>query len=181
MKYFKGCLMTLIVFFVICIIGYLIFKNHVLSNLESLKVNVEMNWNKYTENLKERNAELSHHSFKNDSIKYYLESKGKFISLSECSQKLEFNEYKINQLLMSENIESELNKKMNSNLDNYNQTVREFNVYRITFPNFLITRRTKFRDDYKYFDIRYGVNNEKIMIKKIKVENWIKNGGAYPE
>ena len=34
---------------------------------------------------------------------------------------------------------------------------------------------------YKYFDIRYGIENEKVMARKKEMENWIKNGGAYPE
>jgi len=181
MKYFKGCLMTLIVLIVICVIGYLIFKNSVISNLGSLKNNVEMNWNKYTDNLKKRNADLSKQGFKNDSIRYYMESKGKYISLSECSKELEFNEYKINQFIIYDSLERDLNDKMNSNLEIYNQAVREYNVYRTTFPNFLIARKNKFHSDFNYFDIRYGVNNEKIMIKKKKLENWIKNGGPYPE
>ena len=181
MKFFKGCLMTIIISFVICVIGYLIFKNHVIANLGSLKSNVELNWNKYVEDIKERNAEFSQQSFKNDSIRYYLENKGKFISLTECSIELEFNEYKINQFVMTDGLVSDLNNKLNSNLNNYNQAVREYNVYRVTFPNFLIARKTRFRNHFNYFDIRYGVNNDKIMIKKKKVENWIKNGGAFPE
>ncbi|MDD4968557.1 MAG: hypothetical protein PHT07_03915 [Paludibacter sp.] len=181
MKFIKGCLMSLIVLFVICIIGYFIFKNHVIKNLGSLKNNVELNWNKCVENLKERNAELSQYGFKNDSIKYYLESKGKIISLSECSEELEFNEYKVNQFVMSDGLVSDVNNKLNSNLNNYNQAVREYNLYRVTFPILLIARKTKFHRYYNYFDIRYGVNNDKIMIKKRKMENWVKNGGTFPE
>ncbi|MNE96721.1 LemA family protein [compost metagenome] len=82
---------------------------------------------------------------------------------------------------MSDSLVSDLNDKINFSLDNYNQTVRVYNVYRITFPNSLIARKTQFSKNFNYFDYRYGVGNEKKMIKKRKVENWIKNGGPYPE
>jgi len=173
--------MTLIAFIVICVIGYNLYKIHVNTNLGSLKSNVELKWNKYVENLKERNAELSKQIYKDDSLRYYLESKGKFIRLSECSEELEFNEYKINQFVITDGIKFDINDKINSTLDLYNQAVKEYNEYRIIFPNSLMSRKTKFRRYYNYFDIRYGINNKKMMIKKIKVENWIKNGGPYPE
>lgn len=180
MKFLKGCLATLIIFIGICVIGYLSFKNNVMNNFESLNSNVKQNWTKYVENLKERNAELTLQNFKNDSLKYYW-NKAKSISLSECSKELEFNEYKINQFVMSDSLVSNLNDKINFSLDNYNQTARVYNVYRITFPNSIIVRKTQFSKNFNYFDYRYGVDNEKKMIKKRKVENWIKNGGPYPE
>lgn len=98
MKFLKGCLITLVVFIGVCVIGYLLFKNNVVNNLERLHSNVEQNWDKYVANLKERNAELNLQSFKNDSLKYYW-NKAKSISLSECSKELEFNEYKINKFV----------------------------------------------------------------------------------
>ncbi len=82
---------------------------------------------------------------------------------------------------MADSLFSKLNDKINLSLDNYNYTVREYNTYRVTFPNSLVARKTKFPKYFNYFDYRYGVDNEKKFIKKRKVENWIKNGGPFPE
>ncbi|MQP23996.1 hypothetical protein GFJ94_02830 [Flavobacterium sp. LMO8] len=180
MKFLKGCLITLMIFIGISFIGYLLFKNSVINNLESSKSNVKQSWTNYTENLKERNAELSKQNFKNDSLKFYW-NKAKSIALTECSKELEFNEYKINQFVMSDSLNSTLNEKINLSLDNYNQNVREYNTYRVRFPNSIIARKTDFPKDFNYFDYRYGVDNESKMIRKKKVENWIINGGTYPE
>lgn len=180
MKYLKGCLITLIIFIGVYMIGYFIFKNSVINNLEGLNSNVKQSWTKYVENLKERNLELSQQNFKNDSLKFYW-NKAKSITLSECSKELEFNEYKINQFVMSDSLNSTLNEKINLSLDNYNQNVREYNTYRVRFPNSIIARKTDFHEDFNYFDYRYGVDNESKMIRKKKIENWIENGGTLPE
>lgn len=180
MKYLKGCLIALILFIVSLIIVYFLFKNSVVNNLESNSNNVKQNWSKYVENIKERNAELAQQNFKNDSLKYYW-NKAKSISVSECSEELEFNEYRINQFVISDSLISNLDDKINLSLDNYNQTVRAYNEYRITFPNSLIARKTQCPKYFKYFDYRYGVDNENAMIKKKKRKDWIKNGGPLPE
>lgn len=180
MKFIKGCLTALIVFIAIGVIGYFFFKNSVVNDLENLNNTVTENWSKYVEDIKERNAKLAMQIIKNDSIKYYLE-KGKSIPISQCSKELEFNEYKTNQFLMVDSFASDLNDKMNFDLDRYNEAVREYNVYRVRFPNSVIARRTKFPKDFNFFDIRYGVDNEKAMVRKKKVEYWIENGGDFPE
>lgn len=180
MKYLKGCLITLIIFIGVYMIGYFIFKNSVINNLESLNSNVNQSWTKYVENLKERNSELSQQNFRSDSLKFYW-NKAKSITLSKCSKELEFNEYKINQFVMLDSLNSKLNEKINLSLDNYNQSVREYNTYRVRFPNSIIARKTDFPEDFNYFDYRYGVDNESKMIIKKKIENWIENGGTLPE
>ena len=180
MKFLKGCLITLLIFVGICIIGWFLFANNVKENLASLNGNAEQNWAKYTENLKERNAELAQQNFKNDSLKYYWK-KSKSISVSECSEELEFNEYKINQFVMLDSLVSNVDNETNLKLDNYNQTVMAYNQYRHTFPNSLIARKTQFPKYLKYFDYRYGVDNESVMIRKMKRKDWVKNGGAYPQ
>ena len=180
MKFLKGCLITLMIFIGVCVFGYFLFKNNVVDNLEGLRSQVNQEWNKYAESLKERNAELSLQNFKNDSLKYYW-NKAKSISLNECTKELEFNEYKINQFAMADSLVSNSDDKVNSSLDKYNQTVREYNLYRIRFPNSLIAKQAGFPKNFKYFDYKYGVDNQKEMIRKEKVKNWIKNGGQYPE
>ena len=180
MKFLKGCLATLLIFIGVCFIGYLLLKNSVINNLESLNSNVKQSWTNYSENLKERNTELSQQNFKSDSLKFYW-NKAKSITLSECSKELEFNEYKINQCVMLDSLNSKLNERINLSLDNYNQSVREYNTYRVRFPNSIIARKTDFPKDFNYFDYRYGIDNESKMITKKKVGNWIENGGPYPE
>lgn len=180
MKFIKGCFTALIIFIAITVIGYFFFKNKVVNNLENLNQKVIQNWSNYVEDLKTRNSELALQIIKNDSIKYYLK-RGKSIPISQCSKELEFNEYKINQFLMLDSLESDLNDKMNSDLDRYNEATRDYNLYRVRFPNSVIARKTNFPKNFNFFDIRYGVNNEKAMIRKEKVEYWIENGGEFPE
>lgn len=177
MKFIKGCFTALIIFIAITVIGYFFFKNKVVNNLENLNQKVIQNWSNYVEDLKERNAELALQIIKSDSAKYYLE-KGKLIPISQCSKELEF---KINQFLMIDSLTSDLNDKMNFDLDRYNEVARDYNVYRVRFPNSVIVRKTNFPKNFDFFDIRYGVNNEKTMIRKKKVEYWIENGGDFPE
>jgi hypothetical protein len=181
MKLLKGCLITLIFFIVVCVIGWLFFENNVSGNLASLNQNVEKNWENYVANLKERNSEFTQQKIEIDSLKFYSESSIRIINSKDYLKELELNEYKFNKIAMSNSFKSNLNDKLNSSLDNYNQAVREYNFYRIRFPNSIIARRMNFRESYKYFDIRYGVENEKVMARKREVENWIENGGEYPK
>jgi len=180
MKFIKGCFITLLLFIAIFFGGYFFFKNNVVNNLEVLNNDVNQKWREYTNVLKERNIQLSKQNAQNDSLKYYLE-KGKSISLSKCSKELEFNEYKINKFVINDYIHSDLNSKINLKLDAYNQYVRSYNIYRITFPNSLIASKYNFPKKFIYFDIRYGVDNENTMLKKKKREDWVKNGDPYPE
>ncbi len=150
MKFLKGCLITFIIFIGICIIGWFSFKSNVLENLESLSGKVKDNWEKYTENIIERNAEFALQQAKNDSLKYYLKNSNELIKSKEYSKELELNEYKLNRILMVNSLKSNLNEKLNLSLDNYNQAVKEYNVYRVTFPNSLIARKTKFQKFYNF-------------------------------
>jgi hypothetical protein len=181
MKILKGCLITIIGFVLICVVGYYFYRNSVISNLESSSKNVEENWKKYTENINLRNEKLILETIKNDTLQHYLKT-SKDIEKKEFSREFEYIEYKINEKLMSENIETDFNEKLNSNVDVYNQSVRAYNVYRVTFPNSLIARKTKYPKSFNYFDIiRYGIENQNPKEKRRKVDNWIKNGGIRPE
>lgn len=181
MKFLKGCLIILLIFITVCVIGWFSFEKNVEKNLAEMNQKVEQNWVEYTANLKERNKQLSKQKTENDSIEYYLKSSSNIINSKDYAMELELNEYKFNKILMANSVKSNLNDKLNSNLNNYNKAVREYNVYRVRFPNSIIARRMNFRKSFKYFDIRYGIDNEKVIARKKKVENWVKNGGAYPE
>ena len=180
MKILKGCLITIIAFVLICTVGYYFYRNSVISNLESSSKNVEENWKKYTENTNLRNKKLILETIKNDTLQHYLKISND-IEKKEFSREFEYIEYKININLMSENIATDFNEKLNSNVDVYNQSVREYNSYRVTFPNSLIARKTDYPKSFKYSDIiRYGIENENPKEKRQKVDNWIKNGGRHP-
>jgi len=160
MKILKGCLTTIIAFVLICAVGYCFYRNNVISNLENSSKNVEENWGKYIENINLRNKKLILETIKNDTLQHYLKL-SKDIEKKEFSREFEYIEYKINENLMFENIETDFNEKLNSNVDVYNQSVREYNVYRVTFPNSLIARKMDYPKSFKYFDIiRYGIENE---------------------
>ncbi len=181
MKILKGCLMTIIAFALIFVVGYYFYKSNVISNLESLRKNVEVNWGQYAENINSRNKKIVLENKKSDSLQYYIKSsentgKGKF------SREFEYLEYKINEKIMSEKIKNEFNQILNSNVDAYNQSVRVYNVYRLTFPNSLIARKTKFPKNFEYFDIiKYGIQNQNPKEKRQNVDNWIMYGGKYSE
>jgi hypothetical protein len=181
MKFLKGCLITLIIFIAVCVIGWFSFENSVTKNLTELNQNVEKSWEKYVSQLKDRNEEFTQKKIENDSVEYYLKSSSNILNSKDYVAELEINEYKLNKTLMANSLKSNWNEKLNSELDNYNKTVREYNVYRVRFPNSIIARRMNFRKSYKYFDIRYGIENEKVMARKKEIENWVKNGGAYPQ
>lgn len=181
MKFVKGCLITFILFVVIFITGWFFLENNVSKNLAILNQNVEKNWENYIVSLKERNTEFSQQKIENDSLKCYLENSKRIINSKDYLEELELNEYKFNRIAMSKSLKSNLNEKLNLQLENYNKAVREYNVYRIRFPNYIVARRMNFRKAYEYFDIRYGFENEKVMTRKKEVKNWIKNGGEYPK
>lgn len=181
MKFIKSCLSVLIIIFGICIAVWFIFQQNTKKNLKKLSKNVEQNWGEYVENLRKRNIEFASEETIGDSIKYYLENSKKFISSKEYSNELEFNEYHLNKFLISDSLKSTFNDKLNLSLESYNQAVKEYNVYRITFPNSIFSRKSNFRRNYKYFVVRYGVDNEKAMVRKKEMENWVKNGGPIPK
>ena len=181
MKIFKGCLIIIIAFFLILVVGFYFYKNNVISTLESSSKNVELSWKKYAENTNLRNKKIILKNIKNDSLGYYIKNSSN-INKEKFSKEFEYVEYKINELLMSENIENDFNEILNSNLDVYNQSVRRYNYYRATFPNSLIARKTKYPRHFDYFNIiKYGIQNQNPKIKRQKVDNWIENGGEYPE
>ena len=181
MKILKGCLITIIAFVLVFIVGYFFYKSNVISNLEKSSKNVEDNWEKYSENINLRNKKLILENIKNDSLQYYLKS-SQNIEKKKFSREFEFIEYKINENLNSENVQTDFNAELNSNIETYNQSAREYNFYRMNFPNFLIARETKYQKSFDYFDIiKYGSENQNPKEKRRKKDNWIKNGGKYPE
>ena len=166
MKYLKCCLISLIIIVGICIIGWLSFENNITGNLADLNRKAEEDWEKYVANLKLRNSEFTQQKIKNDSIEYYLKTSKSIINSKDYITELELNEYKLNKFLLIDSINSNLNDKLNSILDNYNESVRDYHVYRVQFPNSIIAKRMNFRKSHKYFDIRYGIDNEKAMQRK---------------
>ncbi|WP_276380740.1 hypothetical protein [Flavobacterium sp. H4147] len=179
MKLLKGCLLSLIIFILLCLTGVYFLRNNIINKLESQKIDVNQKWNNYVSILNERNSILFKQNSNNDSLKYYLE-KSKSISSKENSKEFEYNEYKINKFIVPNSLISDLNNSLNSTLKAYNEAARSYNFYKIKFPIFLIVRKIKFSKNFKYFEIQYGIDNEETMNKKKKIENWIKNGGDYP-
>jgi lipopolysaccharide export LptBFGC system permease protein LptF len=181
MKYLRGCLVIFIGFILIFTVIYFFYKSNVISSLETRSKKVELNWKNYVESIKSRNVKLKKRNIQNDSLIY-------FINISEKSKsdkftvEFEFNEYEINQNLMIENSRNEFNDVLNKNIEIYNQSVREYNTYRGIFPNFIIAKKANFPKYFDYFDIiKYGIENQNPKIKRKKVEDWIKNGGDFPE
>ena len=91
MKILKGCLITIIGFVLICVVGYYFYRNSVISNLESSSKNVEENWKKYIENINLRNEKLILETIKNDTLQHYLKT-SKDIEKKEFSREFEYIE-----------------------------------------------------------------------------------------
>jgi hypothetical protein len=179
MKLLKGCLISLIISILLILIGFYFLKNNILTNLEASNKEVNQKWNSYISILKERNSHLLKQNLKNDSLKYYFE-KSKSINFKENSKRFEYNEYKINKFIKPDSLILSLNDSLNSNINTYNKVARKYNFYKLKFPNSFIIRKTNLNKRFKYFEIKYGSDNEEIMSKKKKRGEWIKNGGTYP-
>lgn len=179
MKLLKGCFQILLLFFLLCFIVFYFLRNNILTNLETSNKDVNQKWNSYISVLKERNSHLLKQNLKNDSLKYYFE-KSKSINFKENSKKFEYNEYKINKFITPDSLILSLNNSLNSKISIYNKVAKKYNFYKLKFPNSFIARKTNFSKRFRYFEIKYGLDNEELMTKKKKSEEWIKNGGAYP-
>ncbi|MBF0694889.1 MAG: LemA family protein [Flavobacterium sp.] len=180
MKIVKGCLIIITAFLVILVVLFFVYRNSVISSLENLSADAKSNWEAYIGTIDIRNQQLLRANIKEDSLRQYL-NKSIEISKVEFSRDFEFLEYKINREAMNQNIKLEIEDKLNSSVDLYNQSVRSYNVHRSTFPNSLIARKLNFPKNFKYFDIvRYGVENENPTIKRAKIDHWIKYGDPHP-
>src|SRR5690606_36263700 len=67
------------------------------------------------------------------------------------------------------------NKKLNEIIDDYNSSVLDFNKVCSVFPNFLFVKKKGF-DKKKFFNLKYGENNEGYYYQKKKTEHWIETG-----
>lgn len=65
--------------------------------------------------------------------------------------------------------------ELNQILEQYNTYVKEFNVFYSTFPNLFFARDTGFKRK-KYFDLKFGVDNEALFLEKKRIKNWIETG-----
>jgi lipopolysaccharide export LptBFGC system permease protein LptF len=115
MKYLKGCLVIFSGFVLTFVVIYFLYKNNVISNLETRSKEVELNWKNYVESIKSRNAKLKQRNILNDSLTYFINISEKSTS-NEFSTEFEFIEYKINQNLMIENNGKEFDYKLNQNV-----------------------------------------------------------------
>ncbi|MCG2611995.1 LemA family protein [Flavobacterium sp. SM15] len=181
MRILKGCLVTILLFIIICLIGFSLYKSSVISHLESSSKNVENNWDKYIGIINQRNKSLFEKNIKSDSLLYFLKSSQKSNKI-KFSREFEYFEYKINENLMSQKISNEFSEALNLSISNYNHSVREYNTYRGIFPNFIIAKRAKYPKFFHYFDIiKYGIENQNPIEKRKKVDDWIKNGEEFPK
>lgn len=62
----------------------------------------------------------------------------------------------------------------NAIINEYNAWVLDYNKYISLFPNFVFAKQKGFRMK-KYFDIKYGVQNEDPNIRATEIPEWMKN------
>lgn len=173
----KGCLISLVLFFLIGIGTFYFISKEVDTSFSSDKVKVEKFWNAYISQLHIRDSILLQ---KNPSriLLYLINKTERNIQNNGKKKDLLYNEYILNDSLrQSENKEIILlNDKLNESLLMYNSNVKEFNLKYSVFPyNYL--RRRKGVELYDYFNINYGQDNTELINQQKRTDEWIKNGG----
>lgn len=116
-----------------------------------------------SKNLQERNVENvdSLWVLEYNTNKQYLKVVPCYTDKIDFKQKLETLQNNANQL--------------NESVETYKAIVMEFNLLYTTFPNFLFAQKIGLKRR-KYFDLKFGMDNEDIYKEKKKKENWIKTG-----
>lgn len=116
-----------------------------------------------SKNLKERNARKvdSLWTLDYNTNKQYLKVAPCYADKVGAKEKLELLQSNADQL--------------NEDVETYKALVAEFNLLYSTFPNVFFAKEAGF-ERRKYFDLKYGMDNEELYKEKRRKENWIKTG-----
>lgn len=133
------------------------------TTLDSLNILLENNYK--NRNLYKDECTLNFVKLEYDVNKIYLKV---FFKYSQDSVLKKKKEYK---LLEQVNYKDD---KINSVIEDYNSAVLDYNRYIATFPNFLFAKRNGFNKK-KYFNIKFGEENEDPVVKSKKFPEWAKD------
>lgn len=158
---------------------YFVQKN-TLNNLEGKKNNITSLWEKFDKKLNDRDKLiLSISSTNSDSLKYFID-KSKLARKKKVAQiEFEFNEYKLNKFLLNSCLDmlketESLHQELNKMTTEYNSTVKDYNVYYSTFPNFIFAKRKGYKRE-KLLTIEYGNENQDPIEKSNEMPEWAIN------
>ena len=194
-KALKILFYTLISFITILFLFSYVYSLSVKSNLGKFEKDVNSKWVEYFMNSTEKvkntqefinNPEyvIPYRNAINQTIDRNLRERIKYSN--ECKLGFVELEYELNKTMMSlldstninlskyktfKNIFITSNDKLNALIAEYNNAVLSYNLYISTFPNFIIAKRNGFVRK-KFFEIKYGVNNENPIEKSKKLPEW---------
>ncbi|HEY5588618.1 MAG TPA: LemA family protein [Candidatus Paceibacterota bacterium] len=187
----------LLSFLIFLILFFYIYNQSVKSNLKKFEIDVNNKWSEcylYSSGKVKSTKEFI------DSQVYIIPNRNEIILTIEqnlrdrnkystgCNLEFVELEYNLNKELMilldSTNVNSgkyksfekvfiTSNDKLNALIEEYNNTTLSYNLYISTFPNFIIAKRNGFKRK-KFFEIKYGINNEDPIEKNKKLQEWIK-------
>lgn len=175
-KTVKGCLLSAIL--LILIIFWIIFLliNKMEKSFVADKQKVDLSWENYVKQLHHRNIVLLNDSDLNN-IYPQINKTEKYLEERHSKKDLLNNEYVLNDSLRKYlNITNQINENLNKSLETYNLSVKDFNTKYSTFPyNYLRIKESV--ELYDNFEIKYGVDNNEIIKRNQKIDDWIENGG----
>ena len=175
MKFLKGCLIAILIFG--GIITSLIFIYNRKMSIEVIQENEKpkKSLTEYKNKISERNN-LIINSNLSDSLKILAK---KSDSILKNSKKIDDNlwtEYNINQKLYENESFKKINEELNEKYIQYNSDAQEFNSRWISFPSNIALTNNNLRSYKIMYSIAYGNDNSENMIKRKKVDHWIKTG-----
>lgn len=187
-------LLILAIFIAICLSVFYLLKRNTLKQLKEKDANIGLMWEAIFHKMTTRLNHLDELSLvkgtgcSSDSLRIAILENKKERNVGEVKA-LWLLEYRTNQQYVKvgpcyakkPKLKGKLQvlinsaEELNQLLDSYDAYVREFNLYYSTFPNFLFAKEGGFKRR-KFFDLKYGQDNEAIFIEKKKIEKWIETG-----
>ena len=175
MKILKGCLIIFLLFIALITIAILTFNRRNSKQIFIDNEKPKTSLNNYKKKISERNLVIINSKLP-DSVKNLAQ---KSDSLIKTYKKLNDNlwiEYRINQNVYQNQSFEKINTELAEAYIQYNSDAKDFNNKWLTFPfNFALSDNNIRSYEFMYL-IDYGKDNTENMIKRKKVEHWIKTG-----
>lgn len=193
-KFFLIPLLIITIAFVIIYGVRFFLKKSIIGQLNEKNQKIEMIWmNIYSSSYNrllhlERLNGIAKSKCTSDSLTFYIVENKKTRNIKDV-ENLWFLEYNTNKqfLQIKPCYEAELStasillslkdnaSKLNKIVSDYNSLVREYNLYYSTFPNFLFAKGSGHKRK-KYFELSFGMDNEKVYSDKMSLKKWIMTG-----
>ena len=198
-KFIKYSLIIIISIIGIFYLLFSIYKISVTNNLKQMDSEIRIIWKKHIKNINEKNIKYLSVIANNpieknakDSLLYYVLRK--FKNEAKIYKTKDFESYQINEFhinkysqILSNNmvLKNDLNKesellsltnKCKFNIKEFNESVKDYNLYRSIFPNSFLARKLDL-ENLEFYEINYGEVNENPK-EKSDIELWIETGDS---